>query len=482
MLATRKACFFLILGVTAGAPHARGGGEHALTYTNAERYHYSGETALQENCDAYTSVDNWEDEKAVSWCALNCMAGFCPATRCTCVTVGDEMTGSKEPKASPALEASPTPEKDHLEEGSRRTATRAAKEQSATIDVAEARKELRGKCSAWCNHGTKAAMVKWRTRCLWTPCEACPVCTHRPEVADEGNHTAMEVCRRRWSAALHRDLPPVEEDANPHLRGEKCLQKPGPNMLFVHVGKTCGQTVTITLKNNAEVVRKLHPRHEPYDLVHVHPVRPEVLAGVNNVVVSLRDPVERLISAYNHAACVFSGADRSLCERTPTTKQLHPNFAAKMPGARLAEPNELGQFVLKCYPNVTAFADGLDDDSICGRVARDIIGLDRSNGDVNHIGKGTCYYLGGVAERLKYKRLHIVETDTCNKDIARIPSWLGLKETFSPAVMIHGGDFPHHRDTVSSEGRARLKKYLAHEYALQDQLRQYAAAPQRPPR
>lgn len=308
------------------------------------------------------------------------------------------------------------------------------------------------------------------------------MCKFRPELADEGNHTAMETCRRRWSAAIHRDMPPLELDANPHLRGEKCLQKPAPNMLFVHVGKTCGQTVTIVLKKNAEILQRLHPKHEPYDLVHVHPVRPEVIAGVDNVVISLRDPVDRLISAYNHAACVFSGADRKICERTPTTQQLHPNFAAKVPGARLAEPNELGQFVLRCYPNVTAFADGLDDDSICGRVARDVIGLDRSNGDVNHIGKGTCYYLGGVAGRLRGKRVHIVETDSCDADIASIPSWLGLKKAFSPAVMIHGGDFPHHHDTVSDEGRQRLKRYLNHEYVLHEELRKYAAATQRPPK
>ena len=32
------------------------------------------------------------------------------------------------------------------------------------------------------------------------------------------------------------------------------------------------------------------------------------------------------------------------------------------------------------------------------------------------------------------------------------------------------GDFPHHGDTISSEGRKRLQRHLAHEYALFGEL------------
>ena len=94
-------------------------------------------------------------------------------------------------------------------------------------------------------------------------------------------------------------------------------------------------------------------------------------------------------------------------------------------------------------------------------------------------GRAVQEELGGVAGRLRGKNVHIVETEQCDAGIAGIPTWLGLKEKFSPAVMIHGGNFPHHLDTVTKSGRKRLEKYLAHEYALQDELRKYAAEQKR---
>merc|ERR1711865_426852 len=38
---------------------------------------------------------------------------------------------------------------------------------------------------------------------------------------------------------------------------------------------------------------------------------------------------------------------------------------------------------------------------------------------------------------------------------------------------VHVGHYPHHDDTVNDEGRARLRKYLAHEYALHEKLRRW---------
>ena len=108
-----------------------------------------------------------------------------------------------------------------------------------------------------------------------------------------------------------------------------------PHMLFVHIGKTCGDTVIAALNHNKrkimsldmteqqqedEVTNKVLAKYkaavrEPFDMVHVHPVRTEVLENVHNVLIPMRDPVDRLISAYNSAACKADGVEDHICER-----------------------------------------------------------------------------------------------------------------------------------------------------------------------
>ena len=81
---------------------------------------------------------------------------------------------------------------------------------------------------------------------------------------------------------------------------------------------------------------------------------------------------------------------------------------------------------------------------------------------------GSCYYLGGLIHTLQTKNVHIVHAETCNEDIMRIPFWLGLNLTFDEPTETHRDEFPHYNDQPSAAGRKRLKRHLAHEYALQD--------------
>ena len=61
------------------------------------------------------------------------------------------------------------------------------------------------------------------------------------------------------------------------------------DVLFVHVGKTCGGTIADELRLN----------HVPYDEVHLRKLDTEKLAQYKHIIVSARDPVDRVISAFN---------------------------------------------------------------------------------------------------------------------------------------------------------------------------------------
>ena len=89
---------------------------------------------------------------------------------------------------------------------------------------------------------------------------------------------------------------------------------------------------------------------------------------------------------------------------------------------------------------------------------------------------GGCFYVGGMTKMLTHKRIHLVETSTCDADIARIPARLGLTTPFKVMGEAHVGPFPHHSDAPSDEGMQRLRRHLAHEYALYYELKRLATS------
>ena len=58
-------------------------------------------------------------------------------------------------------------------------------------------------------------------------------------------------------------------------------------VLFVHVGKTCGGSAVAYLRRAVNVTE-----------VHLRPVKREEVEGASHVVVSVRDPAERVVSAF----------------------------------------------------------------------------------------------------------------------------------------------------------------------------------------
>lgn len=284
--------------------------------------------------------------------------------------------------------------------------------------------------------------------------------------------SGLEVCQRRWKNAM-KQMEEKTEDPSDIYRGDQCLKPTKPVLLFVHVGKTCGSSVMQALRNpqNQVAMQRLAPGHEPFDAVHMHPVRREVADSMHRVLITLRDPVDRFISSYNTAACIGDpNNDPSRCRRKENGDESLSASHVK-PGTPLTN-----KITSECFHNVTDFAENLDADTECGRLARDVIGPNfiEDLGHVGHIGKGACYYLGGVLERLKDKDVYVIDTETCDAGIRGIPTWLGLNSTeFVMPPKVHVGHYPHHDDTVNDEGRARLRKYLAHEYALHEKLRRW---------
>jgi hypothetical protein len=349
----------------------------------------------------------------------------------------------------------------------------------------------------------------WDEKCAHERCSACTECT------DDAAPTPLDLCKRRYDNAIAA-FPTLETDREARLRGDKSLNAADiPHVLFVHIGKTCGDTVIAALNHNKrkimsldmaeqqgeeEVTNKVLATYkatvrEPFDMVHVHPVRAEVLANVQNVLIPMRDPVDRLISAYNSAACKADGVEDHICERKapPHSRQEADEFeefedVSESEALRVERLNlpprkglgpvpAVGGLIMQCFPNVTAFGEGIDDDTECGRVARDMIGLGETDAGAGHVGKGDCYYIGGVLELLQTKRIHLIHTEQCGVDIGTIPQWLGLKgdnSQFEATPDRHQGDYPHHYDTVSPRARTRLEHHLQHEYALQAAIRRLA--------
>jgi hypothetical protein len=183
--------------------------------------------------------------------------------------------------------------------------------------------------------------------------------------------------------------------------------------------------------------------------VHNHPVRRNVLDTATSVLIVLRDPIDRLVSAYNTEA--------ENCEEATTTNC-----------------TEAVDELRRCFPNVAAFANGIDGDNKCGRLARGSI----MNAETGQIGMGTCFYIGGLLDTLRGKRVHLIHTETCDADVAAVPEWLGLDEWLSFGARTqskHTVTFPHKDDNVGAEGRRRLQRHLAPEYAMLAELRALAS-------
>ena len=218
-------------------------------------------------------------------------------------------------------------------------------------------------------------------------------------------------------------------------------------VLFVHVGKTCGGSAVAYLRRAVNVTE-----------VHLRPVKREEVERASHIIVSVRDPTERVVSAFEWHR---PGGDRTYgrCFHRKRDVERYGNSCAD---------DEL----YKCAATADAFADLVASRNAtdrCARVAKAFLAPDagaRLLGEplhfarLSHINRGFTFYLREQAlDRLKGKRVWVVEASACERDARAFLAGLSLHQdrTF-PAAHRPG---PH---ALSYRRRAAIMDALAHEY------------------
>ena len=229
-------------------------------------------------------------------------------------------------------------------------------------------------------------------------------------------------------------------------------------VLFVHVGKTCGGYAVAYLRRAVNVTE-----------VHLRPVKREEVEGASHIIVSVRDPTERVVSAFEWHR---PGGDRTIgrCYHRKKDVERYGNSCAD---------DEL----YKCAATADAFADlvaSRNSTDRCARVAKAFLAPDAGTkllgeplhfARLSHINRGFGFYLGEqTLDRLQGRRrsrsrptlkppVWVVEASACERDSRAFLAGLSLDQgrTF-PTAHRQG---PH---ALSYRRRAAIMDALAHEY------------------
>jgi len=215
-----------------------------------------------------------------------------------------------------------------------------------------------------------------------------------------------------------------------------------PRPCFVHVGKAGGGTIRSFLDANRLVPHEYHLKPLPRD---------HLRRGVcSSVVVSLRDPVDRAVSAFNWRH--FVGGK----EHVP----------------RSAEDLRVETQLYGCFPNVTAFAQAFlrpASTDNCTRLARWAVRPNVRPRDFpakGHLWKGFRYHLMGAMSRLRHQPLFVARVAHMDDDLRAIPRRLGRTLRVDPADMPKAhGEYPLARARVEdADAKEALRAALKFEY------------------
>lgn len=192
------------------------------------------------------------------------------------------------------------------------------------------------------------------------------------------------------------------------------------SILLVHVGKTAGASVKAQFETDGL----------DFEQVHLHSVDEAMIRAHAVVLVSLRDPVQRLVSAFNF--------------RSP---------AAGVPLDPVC-PLEQHKPFYDCFKSLDEYANALTDQSACGRIAR--------RGEC-HTEFDTCAYLGGVMQELERNRhkVFVLDKATVLADLNRISNHLRWKIKFNKLPRIHEYSKSPNMTQISIVGMMKLTGFLA---------------------
>jgi hypothetical protein len=170
----------------------------------------------------------------------------------------------------------------------------------------------------------------------------------------------------------------------------------------------------------------------------MHPMDHEMVHQFDHILITLRDPFSRTVSAYNFC-------DPRRVEITHATNGF-----------------EGQKEFYECFPTVDAYGKEILSNSTCGALARKGIG---------HLSANTCFYLCGVVDLLmKFKhKVRIIQTESCEVDLNNVLREIGYN------ISKNMYDFPHSfmnktmESLMESEiGNNNLMQYLEEtgEYGL----------------
>jgi hypothetical protein len=192
------------------------------------------------------------------------------------------------------------------------------------------------------------------------------------------------------------------------------------SILVVHVGKTCGSSVC----------KVLGAMNISYTQVHIYPLDDRMIEQFDYIFITVRDPFNRAVSAYN-----FHNPKFATIANSP---QNEPDLAAHFYG---------------CFPTLSDYGNHLYDNSTCGKYARQGVG---------HMRLGLCSYLGGVMNSLMKHRqkVFIIDTETCELDLAQVLDTSGFNNNNPPGYFPHERSYPHTLENVTSSARINMLEYL----------------------
>lgn len=174
----------------------------------------------------------------------------------------------------------------------------------------------------------------------------------------------------------------------------------GKRILIVHVGKAAGGTV-----NKALLTAGVRSRQ-----IHMHALDAQMIDEHDCILLCLRNPVQRTISAFNW--------------RVPGGRNVSEGFAFKQCGIGNYEE------FYTCCRSIEEYAARLSEFSTCGSIAR--------QGEC-HTELDTCAYVGGVVHELERQRSKVfaIDTSTIQSDLNTISRHLGWGKRFDRLPRIH---------------------------------------------
>eukprot|EP00931_Biecheleriopsis_adriatica_P117785 TRINITY_DN9326_c0_g1_i1.p1 TRINITY_DN9326_c0_g1~~TRINITY_DN9326_c0_g1_i1.p1 ORF type:complete len:352 (-),score=31.36 TRINITY_DN9326_c0_g1_i1:58-1113(-) len=251
------------------------------------------------------------------------------------------------------------------------------------------------------------------------------------------------------------------------------------DLTMVHVGKTAGGSVRLLLQ-------RFHIHG--VQIIHMKPVPKEWIQNSKDVLVTMRDPLDRMLSAFYYGMPSAFNTKIDAWEQASTLEKKngswHIRWTNEREIERERERGRVNEYEAKnkifrrhfhrCFKDVNSFAEQLDTASDCADYGRWMLESFRVRLS-SHMGMGTCFYLGGLVDLLKTKTLHPFRIASVPEDFQNFMHALGYsvvdKANISKAMTSAGRhSSPHGNKSLSEVGRSKLKKFLAHEYWVQQEL------------